>query len=58
MVPADLHDASKLQATPVLDQHVGDAEGQPIDAQLQIAHPERAAQLALDVFLEVYTSIG
>ena len=58
MVLAHLHDASNLQTAPVLDQHVGDAEGQPVDAQLQIAHPERAAQLALDVFLKVYPSIG
>ena len=55
---AHLHDATMPQVAMVLGKHVGYAERQSIDAQLQVADPQRAAHFALDVLLKVHTSIS
>ncbi len=57
-VCAYLHDPTTPQVGMVLDIHVGYAQRQPIDAKLQVADPQRAAHLALDILLKVDTGIG
>ena len=58
LTAAYLHDTSLLQPAMVLGIHVSYAQGQAIDAQLQVAYPQRTAHLALDVLLKIHSSIG
>lgn len=41
----------------VLDKHVGNAEGQAIDPELQVADPQCAAHSAFHILLKVHPSI-
>ena len=54
---AYLHDATVPQVAMVLCIHIGYAEWQAINAQLQVANPECTAHLALDILLKVHTSV-
>ena len=53
-----LHHASLCQLAVVLGIHVRYAQGQAIDAKLQVANPQRTAHLALHILLKVHASIG
>jgi len=55
---AYLHNPTTPQVGMVLGIHIGYAQRQPVDAELQVANPQRAAHFALDVLLKIHTSIG